>query len=157
MRVLTYSEGAKLFFKKGLTITNIMDYSCFILTDKSPQRKTKTTNEINDMKLTQKEKVMLQMMAQNCFSGSNYDEPEEFEDCGTLWSNQLDNCTLKEGMELPPERSFGGIMASLVKKGLAVSDDWDGRDSTCALTEEGFQAWQEQVQKVDFTKEGPTT
>ena len=33
-----------------LTLTNIMDYSCSILTDKSSRRKTKTTNEINDMK-----------------------------------------------------------------------------------------------------------
>ena len=32
-----------------LTITNIKDYSCSILTDKSSRRKTKTTNEIKDM------------------------------------------------------------------------------------------------------------
>ena len=72
---------------------------------------------MNDkLNITGKELIMLQMMAQNCFAYTNYGEPEEFEDCGTLWSNQLDNCRLKDGMEMPPPSSFGGIMSSLVKK-----------------------------------------
>jgi len=107
----------------------------------------------NKLNLTGKELVMLQMMAQNCFAYTNYGVPQEFEDCGELWSNQLDNCTLKDGMEMPPASSFGGIMSSLVKKGLATCEGFGDAEDTCALTEEGFKAWQEQVQNVDFSKE----
>lgn len=96
---------------------------------------------------------MLQMMAQNCFAHTNYGVPQIFEDCGTLWSNQLDNCELKDGMEMPPSSSFGGIMSSLVKKGLATCSGFGDDEDTCALTEEGFKAWQEQVQNVDFSNE----
>ena len=72
--------------------------------------------------LTTNELVMLQMIACNCYTPANYSEPESFDECGSPWSN-LDDC--EHGMV--NSKSFGGIVSSLVKKGLAecsLTEDW---------------------------------
>lgn len=111
-------------------------------------------NNIKNISLTYNELVMLQMIAQNGYAPTNYGVPEHFDETGPVWSELLDDATLREGMIMPEKKAFGGIVASLVKKGLAESSDSSvpKRDSSTALTEEGFKAWQEQVQNVDFTK-----
>ena len=108
-------------------------------------------NNATQISLTTNELVMLQMIACNCYISANYSEPKSFDECGSPWSNCLDDCELKDGMVMPDSKSFGGIVSSLVKKGLAECSGMNDPEDCTALTEEGFKVWQDQVQKVDFS------
>jgi len=85
---------------------------------------------------------MLQMIAQNEMNTANGQEPESAEDT-SVWSDCLDLGRLLDGMDELNPRSFGGIIASLIKKGLVESSGFGDRDDTTGLTDDGFHAWRE--------------
>ena len=65
----------------------------------------------------------------------------EFQDGGNpvgkfMWSWSVTN---NAGDEIKSKRSAGGIVASLVKKGLALQDD-DDDDACIAITQAGYDA-----------------
>jgi hypothetical protein len=98
---------------------------------------TNTPTTENKMELTSNEKKMIRNIAENDYANG---EPDAM-----VWADCLD-CG---PCPLPSVRSHGGVIASLIKKGLVVSDGegWDagsGKDETCVwLTSEGLDHWRE--------------
>ncbi len=89
------------------------------------------------MSITEKEAKMLRNIAENSYGDG---DPSAW-----VWADCLD-C----GPEHLDRASHGGLIASLVKKGLAESDGagycrYEKRDMTCvSLTELGLVAWRVQ-------------
>lgn len=83
------------------------------------------------MNITEKEMEMLKATAENEYG-------DEMTDAKWTWSVLGD---IDEKI-IPEQSSFGGIVASLVKKGLIYSDsvDLNGEEATLAVTNEGAEA-----------------
>jgi hypothetical protein len=79
--------------------------------------------------LTDYERQVLQAISTNYFAMS--DEPE------WVWSDSIKECSSECTV---PDRSMGGVVASLVKKGLVLSDGWGGREACVKLTAAGAAA-----------------
>lgn len=99
------------------------------------------------MKLTNNERIALNMIALNDYQPSNGGRPESFEDTSAVWSNCLDCHASPESID---GRTLSAACASLAKKGLVETyndlrtkaqrrGDIDG--STIALTRSGYAAW----------------
>ena len=87
------------------------------------------------MNLTPNETKMLRNIVLNDYQSLNGAEPASYDEVGGVWSNCLD-C----GPENIPASSRSGVVASLVKKGLAVVDG-RGDDATVGLTRAGYDAY----------------
>lgn len=94
------------------------------------------------MKVTDKEFAVLTAIALNDYNEYNGSMPENHTHTST-WSNQL--CCGKQvaGYPIPAAKGFGGVIASLTKKGLVIGDGGYGEDACVAHTEEGFRVWRE--------------
>lgn len=82
------------------------------------------------MKLTDKEKQVLENIARNDYTTGNGAEPEKREDT-YCWADCVD-C----GPFNVPRKSIPGIIGSLVKKGLVLTDG-----ECIELSDSGFQAY----------------
>jgi len=87
-------------------------------------------------KVTRLEGLMIDNIGGNNFGDGPGDE---------VWSDSL-----HEGPHgsFAPNASFGGIVSSLVKKGLAGTSGLEGRDATVWLTEEGVRIYEERNEEV---------
>ena len=80
------------------------------------------------MNLTRLERDVLVAIVENEYSDTPGDP---------VWSwSVTDNCKIAK-----PEQ-VSGIVSSLVKKGLAISRDWDEKDRTIELTSKGIQIYE---------------
>lgn len=91
------------------------------------------------MNITEKEKTVLQLIAQNEYNTMNYGVPESANDTVT-WCNCIDAGYIYDDMEYPSSASLPGIVASLVKKGLI-----DTNGETISHTDAGFEYWKSEV------------
>jgi len=91
------------------------------------------------MNITEKEKTVLQLIAQNEMNPMNYGVPEIADDTFT-WCNCIDAGYIYEHMTHPSSASIPGTVASLVKKGLLVSNG-----ETIGHTEAGFALWKSEI------------
>ena len=82
------------------------------------------------MKLTEMEKDVIIAICENEFSDSPGDP---------VWSWAVhDKCKITK------QNQICGVISSLIKKGLAVSDEWDGgmyKDQTVELTKKGVEIY----------------
>lgn len=85
---------------------------------------------VGSVKVTVNEGRLLTNIARNLMTGLNGAEPT-CADEAQCWANQLN-----DGPFNIPDRSLPGLMASLVKKGLAITNG-----EGCELTEAGFAAY----------------
>jgi hypothetical protein len=107
------------------------------------------------MKLTNNERIALNMIALNDYQQSNGSRPESFDETTPVWSNCLDCNSSTEQLR---GRTLSATCASLAKKGLVETyDDTRKRgrtrrvagnlfstqpdESTIALTRAGYDAW----------------
>ena len=95
------------------------------------------------MNITEKEKTVLQLIAQNEYNSANYGIPESHMETVT-WCNHIDVGYIYDDMERPSLRSIPGIVASLIKKELIDSDG-----ETVGLTPLGFQIWKTEILRPD--------
>lgn len=86
-------------------------------------------------KITTNERAILDCLARNCYCPCNYCRPETFEDTGDTWTGEVLNTGSALKKTIKPT-SVGGIVASLVRKGLARADG-----EATGLTRAGFEAW----------------
>ena len=91
------------------------------------------------MNITEKEKTVLQLIAQNEMNPMNYGVPETADDTCT-WCNCIDAGYIYDHMTQPSMRSIPGIVASLVKKGLLSTNG-----ESIAHTEAGFAIWKSEI------------
>jgi len=91
------------------------------------------------MSITEKEKVLLQAIAQNEMNSMNHGVPSESDET-QCWVNCLDAHTLQPGQVYPEASSVPGIVSSLSKKGLILTDG-----EVIELSTEGFEIWKHQV------------
>ena len=92
--------------------------------------------------ITKNEAIVLNMIARNYFQTDLAQIAIEgrWGDSG-IWSEQIEDTSAPEKVS---GRTLSGVCGSLAVKGL-VSSDYDGEDSTIALTEAGFLAWQSHI------------
>lgn len=90
------------------------------------------------MKVTDKEFAVLTAIAMNEYAPSNGHMPEDFTQAN-CWSDTLEFCKQVAGYPLPAAKGYGGVIASLAKKGLVLGGNGDGVEHT----EEGFRVWKE--------------
>jgi hypothetical protein len=95
------------------------------------------------MKITEKEKTVLQLIAQNEMNPLNYGVPEIADDTYT-WCNCIDAGYIYEHMTHPSMKSIPGIVASLVKKGLLMTNG-----ETIGHSEDGFALWKSEIYRAD--------
>jgi len=97
------------------------------------------------MKITELEQKMLIGILEDDYQPCNGSEPETFADCGStyIWS-AMDNSDIE-----PKSRS--GVMSSLVKKGLAKSENLNKMNACCWVTEKGFDVYKA-IKKTDKTQ-----
>lgn len=86
------------------------------------------------MKTTKLEAIVLHHIAYNLFQPGNGRRPEKFSDTSAVWSNTI---TDSNSTEVIRDTSLPGVVSSLSRKGLVVSDGECTR-----LTEAGFEIWQ---------------
>lgn len=97
------------------------------------------------MKLTNNERIALDMIARNTYQPVNGGVPETFDDVGSIWSNLITDTSSDETIQ---GRTLSATCASLSKKGLVTTTDADNRrgepnNATITMTEAGFNAWKE--------------
>jgi len=91
------------------------------------------------MNITEKEKTLIMMIARNEYNSANYGVPEDISETNT-WCNCLDASFVYDHMENLSSTSIPGVMASLVKKGLA-----DSNGETCCLEKAGLNYYLEEI------------
>ena len=91
------------------------------------------------MNITEKEKTVLQLIAQNELNPYNGDVPPTAEDTST-WCNCIDAGFIYEDMTSPVLASIPGIVASLVKKGLVYTNG-----ESIEHSEAGFAIWKSEI------------
>ena len=91
------------------------------------------------MRITRNENKVLRAIASNCFNDCNYDMPDTYERAGSsVWSWLINDAGEPSGIE---GKALSGVVASLNKKGLAVSQRGENaKDDTVYMTEAGFDA-----------------
>jgi len=99
------------------------------------------------MNITEKEKTVLQLIAQNEMNPLNYGVPECADDTYT-WCNCIDAGYIYDHMTHPSLKSIPGTVASLVKKGLLVTNG-----ETIGHSETGFALWKSEIY-IDETEKG---
>lgn len=91
------------------------------------------------MTITEKEKSLIMMIARNEYNSANYGVPVDISETNT-WCNCIDTGFVYDHMEKLSSTSIPGVMASLVKKGLA-----DSNGETCCLEEAGLNYYLEEI------------
>jgi hypothetical protein len=89
------------------------------------------------MNVTKMEAAVLDHIATNSYQPTNYGRPERFEDTGSIWRHSILDSSSETTVS---KSSLPGVTSSLVKKGLIKCTE-DGKDSTIALTRDGFDTW----------------
>jgi hypothetical protein len=102
------------------------------------------------MNTTKKEKTVLQLIAQNEMNAMNYGVPEIADDTFT-WCNCIDAGYIYEHMTHPSLKSIPGTVASLVKKGLLVTNG-----ETIGHSEIGFALWKSEIYIDESEKDEET-
>jgi hypothetical protein len=102
--------------------------------DSNPVTRNETSTKEDSMHVTTLEIAILDCIARNQFSPVNGAWPKSAEETGTWSADILDSAVVERpGIR---QRSVPGILASLIKKGLA----WSNGEST-ALTATGYAVW----------------
>lgn len=105
------------------------------------------------MKLTTNELYILNCLARNSYTQANYSRPRNFNDvAGGIWTHSIEDAD-RTDFSRPKElktNGIGGVVASLVQKGLVTTYD-DKRtkrerggspsESTTSMTEKGYKVW----------------
>jgi hypothetical protein len=103
------------------------------------------------MKITKKEFALLTAVALNEYNECNYGMPENASETST-WSNCLELSTRVDGYPLPEASAFGGVIASLVTKGLVIAGG-KGKDATVAHTDKGYKAWRKMYDALTLSEQ----
>lgn len=103
------------------------------------------------MKITKKEFALLTAIALNEYNECNYGMPEDASQTST-WSNCLELSTRVDGFPLPEASAFGGVIASLVTKGLVLTGG-KGKDASVEHTEKGYKAWRKMYDALAVTEQ----
>jgi hypothetical protein len=94
----------------------------------------------NQTTLTNLEIAVLHSIVRNEMNSLNYGEPESVQeavDCCETWMISVEDGKRLAGFPFPAKNQLGGVLSSLVKKGLILVSGGD----ICTLTESGAHAW----------------